>query len=83
MPRPVIEHSLGEPCDDFGDCEAGLSCVNGTKVLGCEGKRCCSPFCDHTIPNNCPGAPEQSCVPWYTQEEAPEGLENLGVCALP
>lgn len=26
---------------------------------------------------------QQQCLPWFTDEPAPPGLENLGVCGLP
>ena len=83
VPRPNVEHSLGEPCKSSLDCNPGLYCVDGTDFPGCDGRGCCSPYCDHTKPNDCPGAPEQSCVPWYTPGQAPEGYEHVGTCAIP
>ncbi len=81
--KTQFEYGLGEPCEFPLDCAPGLYCVDSADFPGCEGAGCCSPYCDHTQPNDCPGAPEQSCVPWYTPEQAPEGYDHLGICAIP
>ena len=73
----------GDPCEHANACKAGLACVDGAEIPACEGSMCCSPYCDHTLPNTCPGAPEVSCVPWYEPGKAPSGYEPLGSCALP
>jgi len=75
----------GDPCEYVNVCDPGLMCLEAAAVPGCDGAiGCCSPFCDVTQPNTCPGAAEgQTCQAWYEPGEAPIGLENVGVCALP
>jgi hypothetical protein len=77
--------AYGEPCEFLNACDPGLMCANAESVPGCEsGVGCCTPFCDVTEPNACPGAVEgQECMPWYEPGSAPQGYENVGVCALP
>lgn len=77
--------AYGDACEFINACDPGLACVPPESVPGCSsGVGCCSPFCDATQPNTCPGAAEgQECVPWYPPGDAPPGLENVGVCAVP
>jgi hypothetical protein len=76
--------AYGDECEFINVCDPGLACVPPELVPGCSGVGCCSPFCDVTEPNTCPGAAEgQECVPWYEPGDAPAGLENVGVCSLP
>jgi len=74
---------IGAPCEFAASCDPGLACISSELVPGCEASGCCSPFCKVSAPNTCPDAPNQVCRPWYEQGKAPEGLEDLGVCALP
>jgi hypothetical protein len=77
--------AYGDECEFINVCDPGLACVPAELVPGCGSVTgCCSPFCDVTEPNACPGAAEgQTCQPWYEPGTAPRGLENVGVCALP
>ena len=77
--------AYGDPCEFINVCDPGLACVDPSYVPSCESATgCCTPFCDVTEPNACPGAAEgQECTPWYEPGDAPPGLENLGLCALP
>ncbi|MBZ5713555.1 hypothetical protein [Nannocystis pusilla] len=78
-------NQLFEGCGDHWQCAPGLSCVAGEVaeecVIGVDGPGCCSPFCDLSSPS-CPGLGQQ-CRAFYEPGEAPSGLENVGVCALP
>ncbi|MCY0993270.1 hypothetical protein OV203_39390 [Nannocystis sp. ILAH1] len=78
-------NQLFEGCGGDWRCAPGLSCADGDVatecVLGGEGPGCCSPYCDLSAPA-CPGVGQQ-CRPYYEPGEAPSGLENVGVCALP
>ncbi|WP_434427665.1 hypothetical protein [Nannocystis pusilla] len=78
-------NQLFEGCGGDWYCAPGLSCVDGDVaaecVIGLDGPGCCSPYCDLSAPS-CPGVGQQ-CRPYYEPGEAPAGLENLGVCALP
>lgn len=76
--------TYGDPCEYINACDMGYFCVGSFAVPGCEGVGCCTPFCDLTQPNTCPGVAEgQQCVPWYEEGRAKAGLENLGACVLP
>lgn len=72
----------GEPCMFINDCGSGLTCLDGA-VSECGDGACCTAFCNLSDgdPNPaCPAAASgQTCAPWY-DGEAPEGLENVGVC---
>jgi hypothetical protein len=80
--------AYGDPCEYINVCDYGLFCANAEAVppgLPCEGAGgCCTPYCDVTQPNSCPGmAGGQECVPWYNEGEAPPGQEDVGACAIP
>jgi hypothetical protein len=77
--------AYGDSCEFINACDPGLMCLDPDAVPGCDGPvGCCTPFCDTTQPNACPGAAEgQECQPWYEPGDAPPGLENVGVCAVP
>lgn len=70
-----------DDCEAQGSCDPGLLCVSKESVVECAGNMagCCSPFCDITLPNTCPGA-GQECV---SVKEGGLQVPDLGVCALP
>ena len=73
----------GEPCESANACAAGLVCISGALVpaLGCSSANgCCTPYCDLSLPNTCPGA-GQVCE--HVFDPQPAGYENVGVCAVP
>jgi hypothetical protein len=73
---------LGGPCADHRDCIAAARCAPPGDVPGCAGSDgCCAAYCDLGAPA-CPLA-EQSCVDYYMPGEAPPGLEDVGLCAVP
>lgn len=75
-------HALGEPCADHRDCTAAARCAPPDDVPGCQGlDGCCAAYCDLTAPT-CP-VDGQSCVAYYAPGEAPPGLEDVGLCAVP
>ena len=71
---------FGDSCEDANSCKRGLSCLNADFVEGCEGEGCCTPFCDTSERNSCPGR-SQECIPWYDGDAQP-GYENVGVCGI-
>ena len=78
-------HPYGSPCEYVNECNPGLACVPAGLVPdpACTGsENCCSPYCDLTQPNTCPGQ-GQVCIDIWAPETPPEGLENFGVCAVP
>jgi hypothetical protein len=69
----------GEACQVIQSCEPGLACQPGP--AGCV-DACCTPFCDTTQPNTCPGAAMgEECV--QAVADPPPGLENVGICVVP
>jgi hypothetical protein len=74
--------AYGDPCEYATACDPGLVCLNPEYVPDCMAGGCCSPFCDVTAPNMCPGG-GQECVAWYEEGMAPPGLEDVGVCGIP
>ncbi len=83
LPAPTVDPgSAGESCEDIAVCDPGLACVEPQLVPDCTSAACCSPYCNVTDPMP-PCLPGQQCTAWYGPGMAPEGLEDLGVCALP
>ena len=74
--------AYGDPCEYANACDPGLMCVEPEHVPDCMTGGCCTPFCDTTMPNACPGD-GQECIPWFEEGMAPEGYENIGVCGVP
>ncbi len=77
--------NYGDPCAFINVCSYGLFCAAPETVPNCQGgDGCCSPYCDLSEPNTCPGMDEgQVCVPWYAEGAAPPGQEDIGACAIP
>lgn len=75
---------LFDPCEFVNACDPGLACHPPTSASECdpEATGCCLPFCDLTLPANCPGA-NQTCLPYFGMDPAPPGYENVGICSLP
>lgn len=78
-------NQLFEGCGGDWQCAPGLNCVDEDAAVECigggDGPGCCSPYCALDNPA-CPGVGQQ-CRPFYDPGDAPVGLENVGVCALP
>lgn len=72
----------GDPCEYANSCSAGLYCINPEYVPDCPAAGCCSPFCDTSKPNLCPGEGLE-CIPWYEPGSAPDGYANVGYCGIP
>lgn len=77
------EAPYGTPCEFINACNPGLACIDASVVpeSACANAAgCCSPYCDLTEPNTCPGE-GQLCQPFF--ETAPMDYEHVGICALP
>jgi len=74
------EGQYGDPCEFVNVCDPKLVCLDKDYVPDCESNGCCTNFCDLGDPQ-CPDDALE-CTPWF-EEEAPEGLEHVGVCILP
>ena len=72
----------GDPCEYANACKPGLYCLNPEYVDGCQAAGCCTPFCDTSKENMCPGD-TQECIPWYDEGMAPPGKELIGICGVP
>lgn len=67
---PSGEAQSGDECAVDEDCATGLFCDVDQ----------CRPFCDISDPTPCDD-PGQACEPWYPEDSAPPGLEDVGFCA--
>lgn len=76
------EGQVFDPCEYINVCDPGLACVPSDAAVECDPLQigCCSPLCDLTQANTCPGV-GQECVPVF-QDPAPK-YADVGVCALP
>lgn len=85
---PVVQEGKGkvfqDPCFGWSSCEAGYACVFPEFVDGCDGL-CCTPWCDLSEGDGaCQElSPNMYCIPWYSETQAPPGLEDVGVCGMP
>lgn len=79
------EGQYADPCQYANSCDPGLFCAGADAVPSCNGSQgCCSEFCKISQPNDCSGKDGgQECVAWYEEGQAPEGLEDIGGCAIP
>ena len=78
--------AYGDGCEFINVCDPGLYCAFPELVPDCVGASgCCTPFCDLTDAGFvCPGAGDgQECISFFEEGQAPPGLEDVGVCALP
>lgn len=75
--------ATGDPCIFTNACDPGLACRPAEVLPGCQGTRCCTPFCDLEAPDPnaaCDGALASTCVPWFGQDEAPSNAAHVGLC---
>ncbi|HWB74731.1 MAG TPA: ribulose phosphate epimerase [Nannocystaceae bacterium] len=68
----------GDPCEFDNVCDPGLVCIGGS--AGCNSTWCCTPWCDLSMPNTCPGAGEE-CIAHF--DDPPPGTEDVGICVVP
>ncbi len=78
----------GDPCQFINACDPDAFCIGADAHSACDDPLgCCAAVCDTSDPNAdamCAALdPGQSCESWYVQGMAPEGYDNVGVCALP
>ena len=76
---------VGDPCGFINDCAAGLICLAAETLPSCADASCCSAFCDvQSGDAPCDAQfPGTACVPFFEQDQAPPGFEQVGVCILP
>lgn len=75
--------AYGDECEFLNVCDPGNVCLEASHVPGCGGAvGCCAEFCDLLDPA-CPDTElGVECVPWFEEDEARPGYENLGACVL-
>lgn len=73
--------TLGDECSSAWACEYGMACAFADALPECKGERCCTLLCDTTAVEPCDLA--EDCVAWFSANDAPAGLEHLGVCLVP
>lgn len=82
-PGPPADGGLdGMQCVGINECVPGLTCVFREMKPSCSTSRCCTPFCDVSEPEVCTAA-DETCVPVFDEDEAPPGLEHVGLCGVP
>ena len=67
----------GTPCELINHCAPAGQCIDRSQLDQCHAPLCCAGYCDLDAPD-CPSG--LACTPWYGPDDAPPGLENLGVC---
>ena len=76
--------AYGDPCEYINACDSGLVCLGVEATPDCQGSiGCCTEVCDLEDPQCMDTEIGVTCTPWWGDEEAPPGFENVGVCALP
>jgi len=79
--------AYGDACMFANVCNMGLHCADASAVPDCGTPACCTSYCDTSDPEAsaaCPGAAGgQECIPWFPENAAPPGLEDLGACQIP
>lgn len=78
---PGGEQGQGEACDG-SSCTSGHLCLPAPYLPECRSSSCCTPYCE-AGDDPCPDLEGSTCVPFFMEGEAPEGLEELGFCAFP
>jgi hypothetical protein len=86
----------GDPCADgpgglslseVTACTPETICITADAFTTCEADACCSAVCDLTDPladDTCAAFDVmQTCQSWFVVGLAPDGFENVGVCAKP
>ncbi len=68
----------GDPCEYDNACDPGLVCIGGS--AGCVATWCCTPWCDLSAANTCPGVGEE-CIAHFA--DPPPGTEDVGICVVP
>jgi hypothetical protein len=76
-----------DPCRGVNDCDPGSMCIPSKYFPACGGFACCTPYCNADDPEAAMACPDfgvgQQCVGVFGPGEAPEGAEDVGVCATP
>jgi hypothetical protein len=78
---PAQNLELGQPCEDYDDCAPGLVCLDESVLPSCAGASCCASHCSVMDGVPCP-EPGTECAPFFEQDMAPVGYEDVGVCVV-
>lgn len=77
------EGPTGAPCGYVNDCSLGNMCVDASLLPSCDGEACCTSICELGPDDNSCLIPGSTCVPFFEQDAAPEGFEQVGLCLVP
>ncbi len=72
----------GSPCDFANACPNGTICAFNDVLCNNPSGGCCTPLCDLDTPSAC-SDPIPSCTPFYPPGQAPDCLDDLGLCSAP
>lgn len=78
-PTRCVFRATGGPCVPPGGLVRLDNCPEGHFTCDCATERCITIWC--TVGDDFKGEPGMACLAWYGPNEAPPGLEQLGVCA--
>lgn len=86
---PSDENVLRGTCMGSEQCNPGLYCGDASIFEACSGSGCCTPICETDLPDvddsqnggKCPDS-KMVCLDWFL-DNAPEGFDRLGICAIP
>lgn len=80
------EGQANDACESSNGCDEGLYCLDSVKAsIACmqNALGCCQPYCGFSKNAPCPN-PDQKCLQYFDpMNEIPEGLEDVGICAIP
>lgn len=77
------ESAIGESCSLVNDCPPGNMCVEGALLPSCDGEACCTSICELGLDEELCLLPGSTCVPFFDDGAAPDGLEQVGLCLVP
>jgi len=77
---PLCLHSYGSEC--LG-CGPNVLCLPPGGLPGCLDKKCFTKWCTVGEPTCELSVPGAECIPWFLPGESPQGLGDLGICAVP
>ena len=73
--------AFGDSCKWTNGCNEGLGCFAPLEGICADGAPgCCLPYCSLAAPD-CPDM--LTCLPFWEDDGAPEGYEDVGLCHLP
>jgi hypothetical protein len=69
----------GTPCLNDTECAFGFGCRDATELSGCDGQRCCTPYC--LTGSDCEDG--MICSPFFEGPNVPPEVSEVGICVVP